>query len=120
MFYERYVDLCSKRNVSPSRVAVECGFNKGSVSVWKKKYEAGEDVAPSSEILRKLADYFCVSVDFLLSGGDDSRVMSEKDTLKIALWRGDSDIVDDEMIEDVIDFAQRLAAIKKRKMEQSE
>ena len=66
MFYARYVDLCDKNKVSPSRVAIDCNFNKGSVSVWKKKYEAGEDVKPSSDILLKLSDYFGVSVDYLL------------------------------------------------------
>lgn len=66
MFYERYTSLCKNRGVSPSKVAVECGFNKGSVSVWKKKYQSGIDVHPSSEILIKIANYFNVSVDFLL------------------------------------------------------
>lgn len=72
MFYERYASLCANRGVSPSKVAFECGFNKGSVSVWKKKYQNGIDVRPSSEILIKIANYFNVSVDFLL----------EKETLK--------------------------------------
>ena len=37
--------------------------------------------------------------------------------LKIALWKGYEDIVDDEMVEDVEDFAKLLAEKKKRKME---
>lgn len=72
MFYERYASLCANKGVAPSKVAIECGFNKGSVSVWKKKYQNGIDVRPSSEILIKIANYFNVSVDFLL----------EKETLK--------------------------------------
>lgn len=74
MFYERYASLCANRGVSPSKVAIECGFNKGSVSVWKKKYQNGIDVRPSSEILIKIANYFSVSVDFLLDKTDSSEI----------------------------------------------
>ena len=40
--------------------------------------------------------------------------------LKIALWQGDANIVDDEMIEDIKDFAKLLVEKKKRKMEQKD
>ncbi len=71
MFYARYVELCAKKKVSPSKVALECGFNKGSVSVWKKKYEKGEDIKPTPETLVKIAAYFNVSVGYLLGIEDD-------------------------------------------------
>ena len=72
MFYARYVELCANKNVSPSKVALECKFNKGSVSVWKKKYEKGEDVKPTPKILVKIAEYFNVSVGYLLGIEDNS------------------------------------------------
>lgn len=71
MFYARYVELCANKKVSPSKVALECSFNKGSVSVWKKKYEKGEDIKPTPEILVKIAEYFNVSVGYLLGIEDD-------------------------------------------------
>lgn|GEM_PF-6200146 len=77
MFYARYVELCASKNVSPSKVALECGFNKGSVSVWKKKYEKGEDVKPTPEILVKISEYFGVSVGYLLGVEDNSVIKAE-------------------------------------------
>lgn len=77
MFYARYVELCANKNVSPSKVALECSFNKGSVSVWKKKYEKGEDVKPTPEILVKIAEYFNVSVGYLLGVEDNSVIEAE-------------------------------------------
>lgn len=76
MFYARYVALCSDKNISPSKVAIECGFNKGSVSIWKKKYEKGEDVKPTPEILIKIANYFNVSVGYLLDVEDNPVVLT--------------------------------------------
>lgn len=72
MFYDRYVFLCQLSGKSPSRVAIEAGINKGSASVWKKKYEMGEFILPSSESLLALSKYFNVSIDYLL-GNDDKK-----------------------------------------------
>ena len=84
MFYARYLNLCTKASVSPSKVALECGFNKGSVSVWKKKFQKGEDVKPTSDILVKLADYFGVSVDYLLGNEKTSAEISAYDAVIVA------------------------------------
>lgn len=61
MFYDRYCELCQQKGVSPSRAAIEMGINKGTVSVWKNK-----GTHPQAAQLQKIADYFDVSVDYLL------------------------------------------------------
>lgn len=59
-------------------------------------------------------------VDFPLKSEQKIIPFDKIENLKIALWEGDSDIVDDEMIEDVKDFAKLLAEKKKRKLERKE
>lgn len=61
MFYDRYCELCQQKGVSPSRAAIEMGINKGTVSVWKNK-----GTHPQAAQLQKIADYFDVTVDYLL------------------------------------------------------
>lgn len=61
MFFDVYKDLCKQRNISPSAAAIEMGINKGTVSVWKNK-----GITPQTQQLQKIADYFGVSVDYLL------------------------------------------------------
>ena len=61
MFYEQYKRLCASIGKSPSAVAVEAGFSKSSVTFWKKKYEAGEDVDLHQDIIKKLCAYFDVT-----------------------------------------------------------
>ena len=58
MFYERYLQLCEDLKISPSAAATKAGFNRGTVSVWKKKYEAGLDVTPDQDIVDKICNFF--------------------------------------------------------------
>ena len=103
MFYDRFVEICRQRDISPSQVAIQCGFNKSSVTNWKKN-----GYAPRQEILIKIADYFDVSVDYLLG---DAKVQAHNknaitDTdIKFALFGGNENITD-EMLDEVKTFAQ--------------
>ena len=77
MFYDVFSNLCKEIGKSPSRAAIEMGINKGTVSVWKKK-----GTTPQSEILQKVADYFGVSVDFLLGNeGKKSKEDADMDDM---------------------------------------
>lgn len=61
MFYDTYLQLCNLRNIAPSAAAVEMGFQKSVVTRWKS------GMIPRDANLRKIADYFDVSVDYLLN-----------------------------------------------------
>jgi hypothetical protein len=66
MFYERFLTLCKENMIAPSTAATEAGFNRGTVSVWKKKYEDGMDVQPENAIIKKICRYFHCSEAWLL------------------------------------------------------
>ena len=66
MFYERYLALCEKKRISPSAAATQAGFNKGTVSVWKKKYASGADVRPEKDVIEKICSFFGCSESWLL------------------------------------------------------
>ena len=57
MFYDRFIELCQRKGVSPTRAALEAGISKSLVSKWK----ANASREPSPEVIRKLADYFELS-----------------------------------------------------------
>lgn len=71
MFYDIFKQLCDDRGLTPTKASAEIGFSKGSVSYWKKRYKQGEDAKPDSYTAAKIADYFSVSVDYLLGRTDD-------------------------------------------------
>lgn len=60
MFYDVYLQLCMKKNLSPSAAAIQAGINKGTVSVWKKKWEKRIDVDPDKATIDKLCAFFGV------------------------------------------------------------
>lgn len=71
MFFEIFKKLCDDRGISPTKASEEIGFSKGSVSYWKKQFLAGVDAKPDSNTAAKIADYFGVSVDYLLGRTED-------------------------------------------------
>lgn len=64
MFYDNFIRLCAKENISPSAAAEEMGFYRSVVTRWGK----GGNVRKST--LERVANYFGVTVADLI--GDDS------------------------------------------------
>lgn len=71
MFYDIFKRLCEEKGITTTKASAEIGFSKGSISYWKKKYIQGLDAKPDSYTAEKIADYFDVSVDYLLGRTDD-------------------------------------------------
>lgn len=65
MFWDRFEELCRVSGKKPSPVGKEIGVSATAVSKWK------EGTIPNGEILMKIADYFNVSVDYLLGRIDE-------------------------------------------------
>lgn len=106
MFYDRFVQLCKLKGVTPSRAALDAGISKSLVSKWK----ANGAKDPSPDIVRKLAAYFGVSISELLgeetekaSTANGERYVSDDD-IKFALFGGSGDITD-AMYQEVKEFA---------------
>lgn len=59
-FYDKFSELCSQRGVSPSSAVKAIGLATANPTYWKR------GSIPKGDTLQKLADYFGVSVDYLL------------------------------------------------------
>lgn len=59
--------LIKEKGISQKELTVAIGVSSGNFSDWKKKRSK-----PSSNILKKIAEYFNVSVDYLLTGEEKS------------------------------------------------
>lgn len=59
--YERIENLRHSQKISQGKLEKELGFSNGSISKWKNSM-------PTPERLQKIADYFGVTVDYLMSG----------------------------------------------------
>lgn len=62
MLFSKIQHLCIDHKVSISKVEKECGLANATIRRWEK-------ASPTADNLIKVADYFGVSVDFLLDRG---------------------------------------------------
>ena len=69
MFWKIFCNLCSRVGKSPTAVITGLGISRSSVTSWKK------GMVPQNATLLKLADYFGVSVDYLL-GNEEAPIRS--------------------------------------------
>ncbi|MGY3767072.1 helix-turn-helix domain-containing protein [Vagococcus vulneris] len=70
MLFDRVKELSEKRGKNVKEVALELGFSENYFYSWKKS-------SPKADMLQKVADYFDVSVDYLL-GREDSSSLAEQ------------------------------------------
>ena len=63
--YEIFDSLCKKHGVTPYRVCKETGLTTATISNWK----AGR-YTPKADKLQKIADYFGVTIEYLMTGAE--------------------------------------------------
>jgi transcriptional regulator with XRE-family HTH domain len=68
VFFDSFVKLCEEKGVKPSRALTDAGVPKSAYSYWKTEASFGNDAKPTNQNAVKLAQYFGVTVDYLLTG----------------------------------------------------
>ena len=61
--YDIFEQLLQKRGITPYRVSKDTGVTQTALSNWK----TGKSV-PTTKTLQKIADYFGVTIDYLMTG----------------------------------------------------
>ena len=107
MFYDIYRELCKKRGMTPSGAAAKIGCNRASITFWKNSGKA-----PKQDLLLKIADFFGVTTDYLLTGVEKSKDAESADGLDrqldgidFALFGEVRDMTDAQK-RDVLNFAK--------------
>ena len=67
-FYDKISELCSKKGISITALAVELGLSKGTPTNWKKMIKP-----PRANTVKAIADYFGVSVEYLTSDSEENK-----------------------------------------------
>ena len=70
MFWEIFVSLCSNHGKSTTAVILELGLSRSLVTSWKN------GTVPNNTTLKKISDYFGVSVDYLLGNEEKEKISS--------------------------------------------
>ncbi|WP_430616860.1 hypothetical protein IGJ66_000865 [Enterococcus sp. DIV0176] len=70
ILYERVSELSKKQGISLNKLAEDIGLSKNVIYQWRTS-------SPKAETLEKVAEYFHVSVDYLL-GRTDTPALGDK------------------------------------------
>lgn len=62
---DRIIYLCEEKNITRNKMERDIGISNGASSKWKIS-------SPSIEILQKLAEYFKVSLEYLMVGNENT------------------------------------------------
>ncbi len=75
MFWNHFTQLCAAKGLSPNGVAKELSISSGSVTKWKT------GTIPQNGTLKKIADYFGVSVSYLKGETEEQKKPAENGEL---------------------------------------
>ena len=109
-YIDRIEELLKSRKIQKSKMLGDLKLSINSFTNWKNR-----GTTPSGETLQRIADYFGVTVDYLL-GKEQEKKPSETEDLeeiRVALFGGDTEVTP-EMWEEVKRFARYVAAQKKQ------
>lgn len=101
---ERIQELCKKNDISMNKLEGQLRFGKGYIS------KLG-DAAPSSAKLQKIADYFNVSLDYIINGEDGDKYSVENAKFSAAIAK-------DKQMQRMLKYLVQLEPAKKDMIEQ--
>lgn len=115
MFAERLKTLRqTKESYSQVELAQRLGVSQSAIANWE-----GGSREPNHETTRRIADFFEVTVDYLIGRSDNPKGGGPtEEELRAALWGGEADLTPQEMNElwrDVREYAAYKAEQCRRK-----
>lgn len=102
MYYENFQHLCEANKVTPSKVSKATGISTATLTSWKKGV-----YTPKQDKLQLIADYFNVSVDYIMTG---------KET-EFSIEMAQKDVALSNMEEKVKEYALKIAGLDKAKQD---
>lgn len=116
MSYSVFDELCKKKGVRPADVTRATGITSATFSEWKKG-----TYTPKADKLKKIADYFGVTVEYLKTGESQDGYYINAETAAVAQQIFDSkelsllfDIERDMPPEDLQTLYQMALALKRK------
>lgn len=102
MYYENFEKLCNDNKTNPSRVSKATGISTATLTSWKKGV-----YTPKQDKLQLIADYFNVTVDYLMTGKE----------LEFSVEMAQKDLALSNMSERLKEYALKLSEMSEDKQE---
>ena len=101
MFQSRLKELRENQKISQQKLASSIGVSQGTVGNWESGIRE-----PNFEKTKQLADFFKVTVDYLLGRTDKNTFLDQKlEGVNFALYKETQDLTDEDK-KDVLNFIE--------------
>lgn len=107
--YDIFEQLLQERGITAYKVSKETGITQSTLSDWKRGRST-----PKTDNMKKIADYFGVTVDYLMTGEvsrDYGAELSSVDTLA-AHFEGEE--LSEEEMEEIMNYVQFVKSRRKK------
>ena len=111
--YQRIEELCARKGIRPGRVCDDLGLSRGMMTDLKM----GRKKSVNAETAQKIADFFGVSVGFLLGQSQGKDLQNDiLDTVDIAFYGEYKELNDEdkETVRDMVRLMRERRAAKQR------
>ena len=79
--YDRIASLCSNKGIRPGKMCNDLGISRGSIGDLKKGRREGISIKTAT----KIADYFGVTTDYLLTGDETKKAPTQEGEREITM-----------------------------------
>lgn len=108
MIKKRIEDLLDEKNMNQAELAEKIGITAATLS----RNINGVN-PPKAEIVSLIADFFDVSVDYLLGRTNNKEIVNGIDDFAYALYGETKDLTDDQK-QDILDMVKKMTEIMKK------
>ena len=107
--YDIFYKLCEEKGVTPYRVCKETGITTATISNWK----AGRYV-PKADKMKKIADYFDVTVEYLMTGEESKDYSAELSSVETLAAHFDGEDLSEEEMEEIMKYVEFVKSRRKK------
>jgi transcriptional regulator with XRE-family HTH domain len=103
MFFSNVEQLCNAKGLRISNLCDNLHISRGNIARWKS------GTTPTASMLKKIADYFGVTTDYLLTGSDNKKSSEPQpeDDFQFALLDGTKEL-SKEAKQDLLKYKEYL------------
>lgn len=107
MFSLRLKELRESKKISQQELAAKIGVSQSTIGMWESRKRE-----PSFSTIEKIADFFGVSVDYLLGRSSETSIDEQLSGVEFALYGEEKDLTDEEK-EKILEFAKFVKSQRK-------
>jgi len=109
IMYDIFEQLLQKNGVTAYKVSKETGVTQSTLSDWKRGRST-----PKTDNMKKIADYFGVTVDYLMTGEDAKVTTPEVSRIETLAAHFEGEEITDEEMEEIMNYVKFVKSRRKK------